>query len=165
MKIRFGLARGFLPYVQTRSSDGWGHARGPWVTVPEKSWHDMVLRRHEEWHVAQWYALMAIIVVVGAAGRFAIEHFGVDIPPFTAFAVAAIIVAFVVSSDSFTRRKEAAAYGESLRARSEEGRAMDRPARRYAAILANSDVYDLHDPNTDEALRLILKRFEDGRLF
>ena len=78
--------------------------------------------------------------------------------------MAAGIAAFAVSSDSFTRRKEAAAYGESLRARSNDGMSVDRPARLYAAILANSDVYDLHDPDTNEALRLIIKRFEAGRL-
>ena len=74
MKIRFGLARGFLPYLQTRSSDGWGHARGPWVTIPEGAWDDPVLRRHEEWHVAQWYALMGIVVAIEMMASDRADH-------------------------------------------------------------------------------------------
>jgi hypothetical protein len=165
MKLRFGLARGILPYVQTVSPDNWGHAKLFWVRIPFSMWDNKVLRRHEEWHVAQHYTLALIAIALGTMLHQGARAWGIEGPTYLLYIAAALLVALVMRRDGVKLEMEAAAYGESLRALGADYATTFRVATRYAEILTNSDVYALYDPDMEDARHLILTRFEDGRLF
>ena len=164
MKIRFALAKGILPYIATLSKDDWGRARGPWVRLPAKNWRDPVMIAHEEHHVAQWYAVIGGAVLIGTAGTVGAAKLALFEPAFAAVLVG-VAALTLWNSNRLRFRREAAAYGESLRQIEAKGGDVETQANHYARILASHATYDLDEVSTVEARRMIDDRYERGGLF
>lgn len=148
--MRLHRVWGILPVVALRSRDGWGHARGPVIWLPDDA--TAVLVAHELFHVKQFYALLALIVALICV------PVGAGWPPAIGGAVAGVLALWWALSARSRYWREAAAYGESLR---RLGTAAH--AGYYARLLADDPHYDL-SVTRDTARARILKRYSDGRL-
>ena len=106
MKIKF--AGGFLPYIYKLDPNAFegtlqlGKQQGPYVLVKNE---DIPLLRHEEHHIKQFYALLAVIAGIATAASF----FMMPALYWLALPVAGVLYVPYVDF-----RKEASAYAVSV---------------------------------------------------
>ena len=164
--MKFTTVWKFFPVFITKSKDGWAHASGPVIKLPDDC-HDVVVK-HELFHVKQFYALLlpALILCI-ALPLLAVAYLPITsfwaISLFTYAPVGLVILTMVWWNSDFLRyRRECAAYGESLR--NLKTSMLGQMLQSYAFTLsANKSHYDF-DVTKDEAAERIAKRHSDGRL-
>lgn len=164
--MKFTTVWKFFPVFITKSKDGWAHASGPVIKLPDDC-HDVVVQ-HELFHVKQFYALLLPVLLL----CIALPLLAATYLPITSVSIISILTLMPVSlsvlalvwwnSDFLRYRRECAAYGESLRHLKTS--MMGHMLQSYAFTLsANKKHYDF-DVTSDEAAERIAKRHSDGRL-
>jgi hypothetical protein len=147
---------GFLPVIYRKSRDTWGHARGIFVYLPET--YSNVLRRHEVFHVKQWYAVYLPSAATSAA---ALIHPFLIAVPIALMALASIIYWL----PKVRVRREVAAYGESIRAENPQTpEAEEHLISYYAYVMDTAEAYSYEKETLEGIKEMIRRRVKDGHL-